>query len=132
MQTTTNISYIKSGATKLKDFLSENYFKILLGLFEGSNVADYLITADGWSKGRGGEENEAMLKMMIQHGPYVGGGIVAGVEGILTPLYAYTGKKILEAIPELHKYPRIKKVFPALILIWGTSRHIAGVSSWLR
>jgi hypothetical protein len=72
-----------------------------------------------------------MLKFMVEHGPYLGGGMVALVEGILQPLYAYTGHKIAQAIPELHKYPKIQKIWPTLILIYGISRHIAGIKSWL-
>ena len=122
---------LKTGINKLKNFLNEHYLKILTGIFEASNIADYLVTADGWSKGRKGEGDPAMLKFMVEHGPYLGGGMVVAVEGILQPLYAYTGYKITQAIPELHKYPKIQKIWPTLILIYGISRHINGIKSWL-
>ena len=121
----------KNKINKLKNFLNEHYLKLLTAIFEGSNIADFLVTADGWSKGRGGEKDPAMLRFMVEQGPYTGGGIVAGVEGILQPLYACTGYKIAQAIPELHKYPKIQKIWPILILTYGTFRHIGGIRSWL-
>ena len=124
-------THLKTGLNKLNNLLNEHYLKILTGIFEASNITDYLVTADGWSKGLKGEKDPTMLKFMVEYGPYAGGGIVAAVEGILQPLYAYTGYKIAQAIPELHKYPKIQKIWPSLILIYGICRHINGIRSWL-
>jgi hypothetical protein len=123
---------ITSVVSKLKNRLVKHDLKTLYGIYLGFLGADAAMTADGWSKGRGGEKDPVALDMMVKHGPYVGITTVSCLDALLTFLKAATGYYVMKAIPELEKYPRVKKIWPYILLLYRTSDHVNGARSWLK
>ena len=126
------IENVRNRLKSVKNYLAQHDLKILSSLYLGSLSADAAITANEWSKGRGGEGDPTALDMMIKYGPHAGIAVVSFLDALLTFLNAATGYYVAKAIPELEKYPRVKKVWPYMVLLYRTSEHINGFMSWMR